>query len=220
MEFFSVVIGAVISLLITYFIIRTAVTEGINRSVIGQRLAQQPTQEPQKVVQNFSMMKGGRVVTYQKATEARYEEILRLLKSCAADLKEKGIKQWGYLLSGGEDAEVRKDIVKGHTYGIFEKDEVVGTFTIRKGPNSWDEHVWQDRAEKDALYLHRLAVTPVFRQEGIGSAALDWISENFQGEVLMLDCVESNEELSHFYSERGFESAGTYDGHHRYWKRL
>ncbi|MDZ5711050.1 GNAT family N-acetyltransferase [Jeotgalibacillus haloalkalitolerans] len=220
MEILMIIFGTTISFVILFLVIRSAVTEGINRSVLGKGLIQDNTADTQKAQQHFSMMRGGRVITYQKATEASYNEILSLLKHCAGILKSEGIPQWSYLLSGGEDAEIRKDILAGNTYAVYEKDELIGTFTLRRGPDSWDEHIWKERIDQDGLYLHRLAVYPQIRKEGIGSACLSWIEENFEGEVLMLDCVEANGELNRFYQKRGFESAGTFDGHNRYWKRL
>lgn len=220
MEIIAFIFSAVISFTVLYFVIREAVTEGINRSVIGKRFTRGKTPSSKQAQQHFSMMKGGRVITYQKATEARYNEILLLLKHCAGKLKSEGIQQWGHLLSGGEDSEIKEDLLKGNTYAIYEKDQMIGTFTLRKGPGSWDEHIWRDRLDPDALYLHRLAVDPAFRKEGIGTACLSWIEEQFAGGLLMLDCVEQNEKLKRFYEARGFESAGVYDGHQRYFKRL
>ncbi|WP_404405705.1 GNAT family N-acetyltransferase [Jeotgalibacillus malaysiensis] len=220
MEVLAFIFSAVISFTVLYFVIREAVTEGINRSLLGERFVREETPSSKQAQQHFSMMKGGRVITYQKATEAAYTEILTLLKHCAGKLKSDGIQQWDYLLSGGEDAEIKDDLLKGNTYAVYENDELMGTFTLRKGPDSWDEHIWRDRVDPDARYLHRLAVDPGVRKEGIGSACLSWIEEQFAGEILMLDCVEQNEKLNHFYRSRGFESAGVYDGHHRYWKKL
>ncbi|AJD92536.1 hypothetical protein JMA_32190 [Jeotgalibacillus malaysiensis] len=220
MELLTFIISAVISFAVLYFVIREAVTEGINRSVIGKQVLREDTSSSQQAQQHFSMMKGGRVITYQKAPEAHYNEILLLLKHCAGKLKSEGIQQWGYLLSGGEDSEIKDDILKGNTYVIYEKDKLIGTFTLRKGPGSWDEHIWKERVDADALYLHRLAVDPKVRKEGIGSACLSWVEEQFAGGLLMLDCVEHNEKLNQFYQKRGFESVGIYDGHQRYFKRL
>ncbi|TFD99770.1 GNAT family N-acetyltransferase [Jeotgalibacillus salarius] len=181
MDLFIPLMSTLIFFFVLFYVIRSAVTEGINRSVIGRQHNQNSdVPVPQRAERNYSLLRGGKVITFQKAKASKFEPILSLLKNCAEELQNRGIKQWSYLLSGGEDAKVRKDIEQGNTYAVYEKDELIGTFTLKKGPESWDEHIWKDRVDHDALYLHRLAVSSDVRKEGVGVHAFHGLRSTTQ----------------------------------------
>src|SRR5690606_27008758 len=87
-----------------------------------------------------------------------YNGIIDVLKAAAKWVQAKGINQWGYLLAGGEDLEIKSDILAGDTY-IVENEikDIVATFNMSSKQNEWDIEMWGKRAD-NAYYIHRLAV--------------------------------------------------------------
>ncbi|MFS0690170.1 GNAT family N-acetyltransferase [Sporosarcina sp. 179-K 8C2 HS] len=160
--------------------------------------------------------------TYEirKATEQEAPIIIALLKEVAACLKKNGINQWGYLLEGGEDEEIRQAIRDSATYVACQDDEVVATFTLYSQQSKWDQHVWGSEEDREVLYLHRLAVRPQYMKSGIGSDILSWIDENVY-KTIRLDCVAHNLKLCTYYEENGFSLIGTTaDGHCKFQRTI
>lgn len=148
----------------------------------------------------------------QKATKDNVEAIIQLLKEVAAWLKAKEVNQWGFLLAGGEDEEIRQAILDDATYVVRSDGELIATFTLYATQSEWDQHIWGSEDYEDVLYLHRLAVRPAYMGKGIGQELLKWIDENLD-KTIRLDCIINHPKLRMFYTENGFEEVGINDGH-------
>lgn len=154
----------------------------------------------------------------QRATEDDVAPVIQLVKEVAAWLKVKGINQWGFLLAGGEDEEIRQAIEDGATYAVRLDGELFATFTLYTKQSEWDQHIWGSEENANVLYLHRLAVQPAYMGQGIGQDLLKWIEGNFD-KTIRLDCVLNHPKLSTFYMENGFMDVGnTNDGHCKFQK--
>lgn len=137
-------------------------------------------------------------------------------------MKDKDINQWGYLLSGGDDEEIKDAISNGDTYLVLKEDVVIGTFTMSPQQSEWDIHIFGEDLLQNSLYLHRLAITPTNMGLGIARKILQDIP-NFitnEKEYIKLDCVAKNSKLNNFYKNNGFEYIGITDGHSKYQKKL
>jgi GNAT superfamily N-acetyltransferase len=145
------------------------------------------------------------------------EAVLGLLKGAAQWLQDQKIRQWSFLLSGGEDVEIKQAIIDQETYVMCDKGKVKATFTVYQEPSGWDRHIWDGEAD-GGVYLHRLAVHPASMGNGLGEKAVGWICTNFSGKPLRLDCVYENEKLNQYYQKIGFELKGVTDSHSRYEK--
>jgi len=150
------------------------------------------------------------------------ECILQLLREVARWIKEKGINQWGYLLSGGEDEEILKDIVNKKTYIVFKDEQVIATFNVSAEQNEWDKEIWGEDYSTHSLYVHRLGVHPNYMKHGIGAYILNWIEEHFKNkyEYIKLDCVADNDKLNHFYQRHGYDLVETVDEYNKYQKKI
>lgn len=150
------------------------------------------------------------------------ELVLIFLKNIARWMKVNNIKQWQYLLEGGDDPEIILSIIKGETYVVEEGNNLVATFTISPYQSEWDEHIFGKDEVNNSLYLHRIAIHTSYMKKGLGSEILNWIFVHFAGkkEWLKLDCVSSNLKLSSFYRNNGFEEIGITDGHRKFVKKL
>ncbi|MBD77367.1 MAG: hypothetical protein CL840_00335 [Crocinitomicaceae bacterium] len=104
----------------------------------------------------------------------------------------------------------QEDIEAGRQHKIInDRNEVVFLFTLWEN----DEHIWIDKQEDAALYLHRLLVNPGHRGQGHFKQALDWIeiyayckSVNY----LRLDTLADSEGLTQLYEKHGFHKVGFY----------
>ena len=158
--------------------------------------------------------------TYEirKATEEEVPAIIELLKEIAAWLKQNDINQWGFLLEGGEDEEIRQAIQDSATYVACQDDEILATFTLYSQQSEWDEHIWGQEENPEVLYLHRLAVRPQHMKNGIGKDILHWIDESLV-KTIRLDCVAHNPKLCTYYEENGYSLIETTaDGHCKFQK--
>ena len=148
--------------------------------------------------------------------------IITLLKEVAQWLKDKDIDQWGYLLNGGDDDEIKDAISNGDTYLVLKEDIVIGTFTISSQQSDWDIHIFGEDLLQNSLYLHRLAITPTNMGLGIARKILHdmpcFITN--EKEYIKLDCVANNAKLNNFYKSNDFEYIGITDGHSKYQKKL
>ncbi|KZE47146.1 acetyltransferase [Brevibacillus parabrevis] len=148
--------------------------------------------------------------------------VISLLKHVAQWLKETGIKQWAFLLEGGDDEEIAQAIVDQHTYILREGQELIATFTLAGSQTEWDRHIWGEDASENSLYLHRLALHPATMRQGLGANLLIWITAHAAKEQknLRLDCIADNLKLNQFYQHSGFHLLGTTDGHHKWQKNV
>ncbi|GKV56138.1 N-acetyltransferase [Sporosarcina sp. NCCP-2222] len=152
----------------------------------------------------------------RKATDA--VAVITLLKEVAAWLKANEIDQWGFLLEGGEDEEIRQAILSGDTYVVHLENEMVATFTLYPRQSEWDEYIWGKEDQADVLYLHRLAVAPRMMRKDLGKEILHWILDN-HSQPIRLDCVSGHKKLAKFYAENGFTLIGeSEDGHYKFQK--
>ncbi|MGY0693635.1 GNAT family N-acetyltransferase [Virgibacillus sp. FSP13] len=136
--------------------------------------------------------------------------VLELLYEAANWLKEKGVPQWGYLRSGGEDEEIRQDILAGTTYVVEDNDRnIVATFNLSPKQNDWDIEMWGKRSDQ-AYYLHRLAVVRGRHHQQIGKRLLRWMDDNMliDDGYIRLDCVAGNPVLNDYYQQAGFTFSG------------
>lgn len=158
--------------------------------------------------------------TYEirKVTVRETPTIIELLKEVASWLQKKDINQWGFLLEGGEDEEIRQAIIDNATYVACRDDEIIATFTLYSQQSEWDLHVWGQEDNPEIAYLHRLAVRPKHMKNRVGKEILSWIDKNIH-KTIRLDCVAHNPKLCIYYEENGFSSIGiTTDGHCKFQK--
>jgi GNAT superfamily N-acetyltransferase len=157
--------------------------------------------------------------TIKMATDEDSRKIIAMLKQVALWMKEHDINQWGFLLDGGDDEEIEQAISNQETYMVLRDHEIVATFTLLSKQSEWDQHIWGDSLNSNSLYLHRLAVIPIYMKKGLGRRILSWIQNNVRDvDFLKLDCVADNRKLNTFYTNNRFEFVGVTDGHRKYQK--
>lgn len=150
--------------------------------------------------------------TIKKATLEDVQSVFQMLHDIAQTLKQKGIQQWEYLLDYQAILEVEAAVVEGTTYIVVDKEQLVATFNLTHDQSEWDQALWGERKD-DALYLHRLAVHPMYRHQQIGLELLFWIEKNLlvTNGLIRLDCVGENHVLNEFYRQAGYMFQKTVD---------
>lgn len=160
-------------------------------------------------------------LTIRKAGTEDCSSVMDLLKESAQWMKDNGIQQWRFLLAGGDDEEIEQAIVNGDTYIVLDNDKAAATFTLLSKQSEWDKKMWGEDSTFPSVYLHRLALSPLYMNKGVGRELLGWMQHHLDGtEYLRLDCVADNFKLNAFYRNNGFELVGLEDGHSRYQMRL
>ncbi|WP_423410097.1 GNAT family N-acetyltransferase [Heyndrickxia sp. MSNUG] len=147
-------------------------------------------------------------------------DVIAFLKKIAQWMENNKINQWQYLLSGGDDEEIKEAILHKETFILLKEDNVIGTFTVSSRQSEWDHHVFGFDFNSESLYLHRLAISPENMGKGLGKEIIDWIHKNVKTEkkYIKLDCVAHNRKLNQFYKDNGFEYIGEKDQHSKYQK--
>lgn len=145
-----------------------------------------------------------------------------ILKQVALWMKHNEINQWRFLLEGGEDEEIEQAVSNHDTYIVLRDHAIIATFTLLSKQSEWDRHIWGDDSSSNSLYLHRLAIIPMYMKKGIGRNILNWIQNNTRSdkEYLKLDCVADNIKLNNFYKINRFELIGLTDGHSKFQRSL
>ncbi|WP_158598237.1 GNAT family N-acetyltransferase [Falsibacillus albus] len=150
------------------------------------------------------------------------KEILFLLKETASWLKDKEIDQWGFLLNGGEDQEIKESIEQNQTYSVKRDGRLIASFTLYESQGEWDRYIW-GQSKIPAVYLHRLAVDRTLVGQGIGKEIIKWIEDYLKNKgwtQLRLDCVAGNRKLNDFYLQAGFGKIGKNREHTKFLKSL
>ena len=147
-----------------------------------------------------------RELEFVRATKDDYATITAILDEAAAwqiahgirDQWRPGIFSWDWI--GGP-------IERGWTYVVRRGGDPVGTVSLE----AFDREIWDRGQQKDALFVHRLAVAGSERGHGVGSAILGWCGEQVRADArryLRLDCPFSNAKLRAYYEGLGFDYRG------------
>ncbi|MCC3359142.1 GNAT family N-acetyltransferase [Bacillus sp. REN16] len=165
---------------------------------------------------NFEDLKGLHI---KIATNDDTSKIIKMLKRIALWMKDNEINQWSFLLDGGDDEEIKQAISNRETYIVLKDNDIIATFTLSSNQSEWDRHIWGEDNSLKTIYLHRLAIIPIYMNKGFGRSILGWIQNNARDQsYLKLNCVADNIKLNNFYKNNEFELVGLTDGHSKYQK--
>lgn len=124
-----------------------------------------------------------------------------VLSAAAKDLRERNLTLWS-------TAEVSKEAVEPHVNdGLYhvglEGTKVVGVFRLQ----ARDPSFWPEIPEGTSVYLHKLAVLPEGRGQGLAHMLLHQAVEITQSKglrFLRLDCIGGRPKLRATYENFGF----------------
>jgi GNAT superfamily N-acetyltransferase len=132
------------------------------------------------------------------AKESQLLEVLYIIRECAEQLKDKGVKHWHN--SRIDYAEISEDIKNGYVFILFEKCVAVGTITIKPEGES-----------KEVCSIDRLAIFPHFQRRGFAKSMIDFAeaeARNRGNSMLRGTIPIDDESLCKLLEEKGFVNKG------------
>ena len=97
----------------------------------------------------------------RQAKESQLLEVLYIVRECAFQLQEKGVKYWHN--SHADYAEILKDILDKRVFVLLYRKMVVGTATVKQDPEG-----------NGIMKVSRLAVLPSFQRRGFAKELLKY----------------------------------------------
>jgi len=133
------------------------------------------------------------------------DKMYAITKSCGKHLIEKSIFQWNDYYPSKE--VLQKDIELQQIWKLEVKNEMVGFIVLTEiEDKEYDSVEWLTKNERN-LYIHRLAVDPVFQGKGYAQKLMDF-GENFAVEnryaSIRLDTFSQNKRNQYFYEQRNY----------------
>lgn len=132
------------------------------------------------------------------AKEGQLLEVLYIIRECAQQLKDKGVKHWHN--SHLDYEEISYDIKNNFVYILFEKCVAVGTITIKPDTNA-----------KEVCHIDRLAIFPHFQGRGFAKAMIDFIEAEARNKTFTIIrgiIPVEDESLCKLLEEKGFTNKG------------
>jgi GNAT superfamily N-acetyltransferase len=132
------------------------------------------------------------------AKETQLLEVLYIIRECAQQLKDKGVKYWHN--SHTDYAEISRDISNSHVYIIFLKKVPVGTITLKP-----------DADDNKAMHIDRLAIFPHFQRRGLAKILIDFAEDHSRSlsyPILKGTIPVDDESLCKLLEEKGFINLG------------
>ncbi len=134
--------------------------------------------------------------------------IFQLMQACAAHLQARQIKQW---YEGYPDLpRVDMDIQAGHTYSLFQKENLLGAITLNETQDPQYQNInWNIQGK--ILVIHRLAVHPKHQGRGYAQRLMQF-AENFgkkhHYQAIRLDAYSGNKRTQQFYQKQAYQAVG------------
>jgi len=141
----------------------------------------------------------------EKASNLDLEKMYAITKSCGKQMIEKGIFQWNEFYPSKE--VLQKDIELQQIWKLTESNSVVGIIVLTEIEDKEYKNVkWITENNKN-LYIHRLAIEPIFQGKGYAQALMtfaeDYARKNNYKSV-RLDTFSQNKRNQNFYEQRNY----------------
>lgn len=138
------------------------------------------------------------MIEIKPAKESQLLEVLYIVRECAQQLLDKGVKYWHN--SHGDYANISCDIANQYVYIIFFKKVPAGTITLKP-----------DETVENALFMDRLAIFPHYQRRGLAKTMIDFaISEAIvQGFQIIRGTIPVDDRsLCQMLEDKGFQNRG------------
>ncbi|MBP1973189.1 GNAT family N-acetyltransferase [Cohnella thailandensis] len=152
--------------------------------------------------------------TARQALPEDAEAVMELLVQTATWLRSTGSAQWSGLLEGNDSHRTSDAVRRGDVFVFEEEGHLAGMVMLLRQPSDWDRELWGEEGHEGAVYVHRLAVSRLFRGKRLGRDIMEWVKNGirFEGQDrVRLDCIADNPTLNDFYSRLGFAHCGISD---------
>ena len=137
------------------------------------------------------------------------DTILNLTKACAADMIQQNIFQWNEFYPNAE--AFRKDIKRSECYVLEIENNIIGCITVTTLMDEEYIPVEWLTANKNNIYIHRLAVHPKHQGKGYAQELIQF-AEQYAKEnkyqSIRLDTFSQNKRNVKFYELLGYKKLG------------
>ena len=144
-----------------------------------------------------------------KAVNADVDQICSLTESCTKHMIENGIFQWDVNYPSKE--VLQNDIELQQIWKLEDSEAIVGIIVLTETENEEYKNVkWLTKNSKN-VYIHRLAVHPVFQGKGYAQKLMDFAESyaiNNHYSSIRLDTFSKNKRNQKFYELRGYQRLG------------
>jgi ribosomal protein S18 acetylase RimI-like enzyme len=132
------------------------------------------------------------------AQEQHLIEVIYIIRECAQQLMEKGVRHWHNTQS--DYTEISKDIANKYVYLVSLKKVPIGTITLKP-----------DDSDAKKTYIDRLAIFPHFQRRGYAKALIDFAltEASKKGSTAVRGTIPNNDKsLCQLLEEKGFKNLG------------
>lgn len=144
----------------------------------------------------------------RKATLADIDPIMDIIRETIREMHAYGNTQWNK--DYPQQADFLGDIAAGHLYVSEQDCHLLGFVCINQvEPEEYKELPWSKKGK--ALVIHRMAVNPIYRKKGIGTALMQFAEELAVKEnvpYLKTDTYSINEKMNALFIKCGYQFVG------------
>ena len=108
---------------------------------------------------------------------------------------------------GFQRALIETEVSEKKIFKIIVDREIACVFSIDYN----DPHIWGEKDNDPAMYIHRIATNPSFRGRFFVKRIVEWAklhAEENQKEYIRMDTGRGNEKLNNYYISCGFDYLG------------
>ena len=145
------------------------------------------------------------MIKIELATQNELDRVKEIAEACAKNMIENNIFQWNDKYPSREI--FKEDIKNKSLYVAKINQEVVGCIMLSSFKDDVYKSVNWITPDKYNLYIHRLAVHPVFQKKGIAKKMMDFAEDFAKSNnyiSIRLDTFSQNPRNNKFYKSRGY----------------
>ena len=143
------------------------------------------------------------------AVISHLDKVKEIAECCASDMINRNIFQWNEKYPSKKI--FKEDIESNSLYLAKINQEIVGCIMLTKNKDDVYKDLKWLSEDNINLYIHRLAVHPLFQKKGIGRKMMDFAEDYAKSnnyESVRLDTFSKNKRNNIFYENRGYIRLG------------
>lgn len=143
------------------------------------------------------------------AVISHLDKVKEIAECCASDMINRNIFQWNEKYPSKKI--FKEDIESNSLYLAKINQEIVGCIMLTKNKDDVYKDIKWLSEDSINLYIHRLAVHPLFQKKGIGRKMMDFAEDYAKSnnyESVRLDTFSKNKRNNIFYENRGYIRLG------------
>ncbi len=145
------------------------------------------------------------MIKIELATQNQLDRVKEIAEACAKNMIENNIFQWN---DKYPSREIFKEDIKNKSLYVSKIDqEIVGCIMFSSSKDDVYKTVNWITEDEYSLYIHRLAVHPIFQKRGIARKMMDFAEDFAKSNnyiSIRLDTFSQNPRNNKFYKSRGY----------------